>query len=230
MLKKFVSSAVENSTAAKLSLSEEDQILKKVKGFISLGEKIKQTLLKIASDGITIPLTPSEFLQEIISDKSGPNVAYLMSQWHINEDFMISRGMAHNLGYGNLFSTDPTIIDNASIFFASLKSAKSVKMVDQNELFALEMMNDCNALSKDDTKKMLESSMFIPTDFLQLLQQVRNFKLIMQDMTSADYHIVTSLQEVKDHIRENQSIYLDYLYNTEHFAISFLQELHLRVQ
>ena len=132
MLKKFVSSAVENSSAAKLSLSEEDQIPKKVKGFNSLGEKIKQTLLKIASDGISIPSTPSDSLQEILSAKSGPNDAYLMSQWHINEDFMISRGMAHNLGHGNIFSTDPTIIDNASIFFVSLKSAKSVKMVDQN--------------------------------------------------------------------------------------------------
>lgn len=228
-----IRAGIQASSQGKLDmpLSEEEKEFKaKAKGFNVLPECTKKILLAIASDGHSILSFPSPELNEILLAKSGTLVVNLFNQWHGDDEFLINKGMAHNLGHGNILSSYPLIVDNVSPFFTPPKSIRTIKMVTQNEFYALEMMNESNSLKKEDTSAMLENKEFIASDFLEFKDQIHNFGLVWKAYTSSNSCITKAFFDLVEFINRNQSTFKDYIDNTEGFVVCFNQKLHFRTQ
>ena len=119
MVQAAVQAAVKatNDVSTRMSLADEEKVKPLEKGFKNLPDYTRKFLCAVASNGVDIPSLPSKECLEILNAKTGPSVVSLFKQWYPTEDFQLNRGMAHNLGHGNILSSHPSIIDNVSIFF-----------------------------------------------------------------------------------------------------------------
>ena len=224
--------AVKASTDSnsRMVLADEDKPRSIEKWFKNLSERTRKFLLIVSSDGISIPDSPSKECMEILNAKTGPQVVQIFAHWYPNEDFQILCGMAHNLGHGNLMSSHPASVDNVSIFFTPPYSSNFSAIVTQDELFSLSILNDLNSMSKEDTAKMLENKPFITQDLLSLFQTIKNYACVWEKVTSADSLLHLKITEIVDHINSNKTLYQELMKNVENFAVSFLEDIHFRVQ
>lgn len=229
---KSVFEAQSLNSSARLPLAEEEKSkpTKGMKAFTNLGERVSSTILKISSDGSSIPLIPSEGCQEILAAKSGPAVSNLLLHHLSNEDFNMSKGMAHFLGNGQILSPDPSSIANVSPFYIHTKSASSLDTVEQEDLFTLQIMNESNSLQKEDVKELMKNDIFIANDYWQFAIQLRNHFLLWELYTGSDSFLSKSLEMINEHVKANHHTYLDFINNQAHFIVSFLQTIHFRMQ
>ena len=100
----------------------------------------QQLLLFMHSDGSSIPSQICDSCIDILHAKTGPNVINLLTCLLNNEDFALARGMAHNLGHAQVFSKTPSDIDNVSPFYVHLRSNSTVKSVNQEELYTIDLL------------------------------------------------------------------------------------------
>ena len=226
----FEAQSLSSSTRLPLADEEKSKPSKGMKAFTNLGERVANTILKISSDGISIPSIPSSGCVEILAAKSGPAVSNLLLHHFSNEDFNMAKGMAHFLGNGQVLSPDPSSISNVSPFFIHTRSASSMSTVEQADLFTLQIMNESNSLQKEDAKDLMKNDLFIATDFWQFSIQLKNHHLLWELYTGEESYLSKALESINDHIKKNQPTYIDYITNHPHFVVSFLQIIQFRMQ
>ena len=122
-----------DSSYITLPLAEEDKLpVSKIdRAFLIPSDEHRKLILHIHSDGSTIPDSSCQTYLDILIAKSGAHVANYYIYQLINEDFSISKGLAHNLGHGQVYSLDPFTIKNVSPFYIHIKSLASTKGVNQ---------------------------------------------------------------------------------------------------
>ena len=104
----------------KLPLASEDKPVSRKSAFDRLSSNHQKLILHMHSDGSSIPDKSCESCLDILHAKTGPNVINFLTCFLSNEDFALSRGMAHNLGHAQVFSKTPSEIDNVSPFYVHI--------------------------------------------------------------------------------------------------------------
>ena len=218
-----------NGCIGRMPLAEEEKS-NQTKGFWALEKSTQKQLLLISPDGISIPTKPTEKLQTILLQKNGAMVSNLFQKWLIQKDAMICCGMAHNIGNGNVLSSDLHTIDNFAPHFLPPSSSKSVKLVSQNDMFKLDLLQSSNALTAEDTADILENKIFIPQTSAHLKQVIENM-LDVCEFIFLDTAVVTVKScEFLAHLGTISKMLQNYVDSNPYFNVSLLQQYHFCIQ
>ena len=218
------------SKDAHLPLAPEDKLVSKKRAFEKLSSNHQRLILNMHSDGSSVPSQACTTCIDILHAKTGPNVVNFLTCLLSNEDFALARGMPHNLGHAQVFSKTPSEIDNVSPFYVHLRSQRTVKGVNQEKLYTIELLHHSNTLQSNDVADMIKNDIFVSGDFHSFKQQIANHTLIWGLYAGENSYLAMSLSAIDQHISDNPEAYREYIQNDPLFIVSFLHDIHFRLQ
>lgn len=206
------------------------------KAFKKLDSSIQSFILNASSDGISPPSSPSEKFLRCILASSGAKVANLFRSWTIGRDLQLQRGIATNIGQGNLLSDSEYTPSTFAPHLFPPESSNFIRSISTDENNRIEASMKHGSLSVEDSFKVTHSKIFVPTNFSEFATTVENFTLTLEILlsdSSIDRNaiLVSGLQKLLEHINtRSKAIFVKEISQNEYASACILDHIHLQVQ